>query len=460
MNKLTIRNIVFLWLAWSLIVIGFQALAAARFQPQWPDLARPFMARDTTNRDYQQGRPYLLDPFMNNQVAFDSEYYLGIALGGYENPCLPVRDEASPINYIIPCTNKTPPSVPVDGGVIELSYAYFPLYPLLIYLLSLPLRLLGMAPIAAATLAGVLISALGTLAAMLALYDLTYESLGEAGGWRAVFYLLIFPTGFFLIQVYSDGLFLGLAFSCLAMLKRKRLALACLLGVTATLTRIVGVALVIPMLIDWLRTNEWHALDLEWRQILFKGIPLRPLRNALLASGPLIAFGVWRFSYLGFAFASVQEHYFHRFFLYLSQTVSSWTMSLYEMTLGFLNIPMPREWNAFLTGGGQAGQFMVNPQHSAYYFTEFLAAGIALIAILRCLKTHPEIAWYSLAIFILAWGVGTAQGLQRQVLAAPAVYIALARWGKNPLFDRIWTIVSILIMGLLAMVFAFNFLVT
>jgi hypothetical protein len=37
------------------------------------------------------------------------------------------------------------------------------------------------------------------------------------------------------------------------------------------------------------------------------------------------------------------------------------------------------------------------------------------------------------------------------------LYITLARWGKNPLFDRIWTIVSLLLMGLLVMLYSFNF---
>jgi hypothetical protein len=42
-------------------------------------------------------------------------------------------------------------------------------------------------------------------------------------------------------------------------------------------------------------------------------------------------------------------------------------------------------------------------------------------------------------------------------LGAPAVFIGLARWGKNPVFDRSWTLVSLLLMGLLAMLYAFNF---
>ncbi len=93
------------------------------------------------------------------------------------------------------------------------------------HLFSIPLSLLKLTPIATATLAGVIVSALGILAAMLALYDLTHEALGEDGGMRAVFYLLIFPTSFFFMQVYTEGLFVGLAFGCLALLKRKHLLL-------------------------------------------------------------------------------------------------------------------------------------------------------------------------------------------------------------------------------------------
>ena len=44
-----------------------------------------------------------------------------------------------------------------------------------------------------------------------------------------------------------------------------------LLGAAATLTRAVGITLVIPMAITWIRTGEWMDLDLEWRQIFLAG---------------------------------------------------------------------------------------------------------------------------------------------------------------------------------------------
>ncbi len=446
MNKLIVRNIVLLWLAWALIVIGFQALATARLQPQWPDRAQGWTETSTTVKaKYQQGHPYLLEPLMNNQVAWDSEYYLGIAVGGYDDPCVPTinLDQGS---VSVPCTDPNPPPARENPQKpISLSYAFFPFYPLMIHLFAIPLGLF-LKPIAAAALAAVIVSALGTLAGMLALYDLTYESLGEDGGLRAVFYLLIFPTGFFLVQVYTEGLFVGLAFACLAMLKRKHLVYAALLGVAATLTRAVGVALVIPMAITWIRTNEWYGLDQEWGQLYYKRLPWRPFWHALLAFAPLIAFLIWKFSYYGFAFDFVEGNFFGRAFMDAGYAFSSWGQSFAEMVAGLFNLKSP-----------PALHFFVNPQHTAYYFTEFLGMAIGLIAILRCLKTHPEVAWFSLAVFLISWGSGPSQGIHRYVLGAPAVFISLARWGKNPVFDRAWTLASILLMGLLAMLYAFNF---
>jgi hypothetical protein len=439
-----IRNIIVLWLAWVLIVIGFQTLASSRLQPQWPDRAQQWTQDFTNPETYQKGHPYLLEPFMNNQVAWDSEYYLAIAVGGYEDPCVPAIPPTRPTG--VPCSdvNGTVPGNTEDP--MPLSYAFFPFYPFLMRLLAIPLSLLGLNAIATATLAGVIVSALGALVGMLALYDLTHEALGEEGGLRAAFYLIVFPTGFFLVQVYTEGLFIGLAFSCLAMLKRKHLVLAALLGAAATLTRAVGIALIIPMVVTWIRTNEWYALDLEWRQIYFKKIPLRPLWHALLTFTPLIAFLIWRFSYLGFAFDFVETNFFGRGFMELQGAFYVWTTSFHEMVLGFRNIqPRPSE------------QLFVNLQHSAYYFTELLGIAIGLVAILRCLKTDPEVAWFSLAVFLISFGSGPAQGMHRYVLGAPALFITLAHWGKHPLFDRIWTLVSILLMGLLAMLYAFNF---
>ena len=82
------RIIVLMWLAWAIIVIVFQAWSTARLVPEYPDRAQDWTTR-FTNKGYQNGHVYLLDPFMNDQVAWDSEYYLAIAVGGYDDPRSP-----------------------------------------------------------------------------------------------------------------------------------------------------------------------------------------------------------------------------------------------------------------------------------------------------------------------------------------------------------------------------------
>lgn len=425
-----IRTIVLMWLAWVLIVLGYQAWITARVDLQYPDRAQEWTTK-FTGEGYQLGHVYLLEPLMNRQVAWDSEYYLAIAVGGYDDPRSPHLTPTGVSTSVVDHTVTQSGSSFAQS--ISLSYAFFPFYPFMIRIFAFPLQVLGMNPIATAALAGVIVSALGALLGMLALYDLSRDLLGEEGALRAVFYLIVFPTGFFLLQVYTEGLFVGLAFACLAMLKRRNWLAAALLGVAATLTRAVGVTLIIPMLIAWFRTGEWMDLDLEWRQIFHGGIPRRPLIHALLAFSPLIAFLIWKFSYLGLAFDYIEANYFGRGFLSLGQSFYTWAEAFRTMVNGRLG-----------------------SQHSAYYFTEFLGFAIAIAACVICIRLSPELGWFSFAVVLISWGSGPAQGIHRYILGAPAVFIVLSRWGRNPVFDRAWTILSILLMGALAMLFAFD----
>lgn len=140
-------------------------------------------------------------------------------------------------------------------------------------LFAIPLSLFGLNEIATATLAGVIVSMLGTLAAMLALYEFGKDDMDEVSGIRAAFYLLIFPSAFFLAEIYTEGLFVGLAFSSLLLARRGYRGWAALIAIFATFTRAVGVLLFIPMLISWIKEWEWMELDMEWKQIYYRDSP-------------------------------------------------------------------------------------------------------------------------------------------------------------------------------------------
>ena len=82
--------------------------------------------------------------------------------------------------------------------------AFFPLFPAAAH---------ALAWVTGSTLvAGVLISlAAGAAAAAWALAEIARPLLGERGAHDAVLYLALYPVGFVLTALYSDGLFLALA---------------------------------------------------------------------------------------------------------------------------------------------------------------------------------------------------------------------------------------------------------
>ncbi len=400
----TVRKIILLWLVWWVCLFAYQAFIIRRFQPQRPDTALQWTATETRPRA-QNNKPYLLDPFLNEHVSWDSEFYLGIADAGYDNA--QIRSIPGP-----------------DGRPLSLSYAFFPLYGWLARLLAMPLALLGLGRIATLTLAALILSLLGTLGGMLALYDLARGWLGEDGGLRAAWYMLIFPTAFFFGQVYTEGLFVGLAFGALAMMRREKWAWAALLSALAVWTRAVGIALAVPLALA------------AGQHILATRAGARPWKTGLEALAatlaPMLALGAWWVSPLRPAFWYVEDHFFSRAFLAVERSFSGWK---------------------------QVWQIMANSHNAPtqmYFLLEFAILFLALACSLALLRRMPAVALFSLAVFAISFFSGAGQSMNRYVLAAPAVFLGLARLGENDVFDHGWTLASILWMGTLAALFSFD----
>jgi hypothetical protein len=424
------KTILGIWLGWAVIMLAYHNFLPARFTIQPPDRALEWTATETMPGS-QNGKIYLNEPFLNRHVSWDSEYYLAIAIGGYEDPNIGrIPGEFGAATgpgywpFVIPQE-----ALGIPG--ISKSYAFFPFYPMMIRLMSFPLSLLGMNPIATATLAGVLVSMLGTLAAMFALYELALPELGEDGALRSVFYLLIFPSSFFFAEIYTEGLFIGLAFSSLMLLRRGRFGWAIFFAVLATFTRAVGVALSIPIFMAWLRTSEWMELDMEWKQLYYRGIPWKIVFNALAAVAPILAFFLWRVSYYGMAFSRVEEEFFGRGLLSLGVSFITWSEGFKAM-------------------------FGSNPNAAAYYMVEWLGIIVGVSACIAGFKRHPELAIFGTLVVFLSLTSGPAQGMYRYVLAAPPVFLFLSHLGKNPIFDRTWTILSTLLMGVMCAMYMFD----
>ena len=411
--RTSLRTLLIIWLAWALIMVGYQAYVQKRVTLKRPDYATSWTAHETT-RNSNRGKPYLLEPFLNSHVAWDSEYYLSIAVGGYHDPAM----------------RGIPPDFswdhPRDGLLqdhpdwLSMNAAFFPFYPWMIRLVSIPLRVLGLTPIATATLAGVLVSMLGTLAAMIALWDLARDDLGEDGGIRAAFYLLIWPAGMFLAQVYTEGLFLGLSFAALALARRQHWVWAGVLAALATWTRAAGGLLLLPLIWYWWRSVAWRSAR-----------DARMWLRALFLLLPLAAYALWAWT-LGPAFHAVERLYFGRGLLAIHDSLDAWAGAWYWMM-----------------GSKPAGQ--------AYYLVEFVAIVLAFVFSLWMWRRDRVLAVYSVLTIIFALTSGVAQGMHRYVMAAPALFLVPAGWGRSQAFDRSWTLANVLWMGIFAMTFTFDF---
>jgi hypothetical protein len=389
---------------WIVVLFAYQTIAIQRYNPARPDRAVMWSANETAFNS-QNDKPYLIEPFLNQQVSWDAEFYLSIAVAGYDDPAIRTVRVS-------------------DGRELSLSYAFFPGYPFAIRALSVPLSIFGQTPIATATLAGVLISALGTLAALLALYELVFEHLGHEGALRTALYLLIFPTSFYLIAVFTEGLFLGLTLWTLVMLKRKQWLVAGVLAAAATFTRATGLLLIIPMGIAWAQHIGWrNLLKLEsWRRREF-------LFVAFAVTLPIIAYLVWNAA-LGDQFHKVEDSWFGRGLNNFQRVADGWANG----------------WREFITPE--------YPERRIYYLMEFGAVGLALAMALVALRRYPSLVAFSLLALALGALTSAPQSLVRYVLTAPALFVGLGILGTRPLFDRGWTMFSLLLLAMQMFLFA------
>jgi hypothetical protein len=177
---------------------------------------------DDVLRPYQGVRPVtggLAELLLGVWQRFDTLWYVRIAAQGY---------------------------APYDGSTV-----YFPLYPMLI-------RFTGTLFAGNYLLAALVVSNLAFVGVLVCLHRLTERQFGAMSARRSTLYLAIFPTAFFFLAAYTESLFLLLTLASFLTAHEKRWWLAGALGFLASLTRLQGIVLTIPLLYMYLRDRSWH----------------------------------------------------------------------------------------------------------------------------------------------------------------------------------------------------------
>lgn len=149
------------------------------------------------------------DDFLKSVANWDGGHYLGIAQFGYSE---------------------------------KFQYAFFPLYPILIkYLTLITQNYLA---------SGILISIICSFLGLHVLYKLLSADFEKKIAEKAILFLLFFPTSFYFLTVYSEGLFFLLVVSSFYFLRQQKLFWAIIFASLASATRLTGLAVVLALLVD------------------------------------------------------------------------------------------------------------------------------------------------------------------------------------------------------------------
>ena len=144
-----------------------------------------------------------------------------------------------------------------NTGEARYSIVFYPLYPWLVRLVAG----IGWDYLAA----GFVVSGVASVAAGLLLRRLVRLDHPAAVARRAVWFLFIFPTAYFLHIGYTESLFLALVLGCLLAARKEYWAWAGLLGACASLTRVNGLLLGPALAVEaWMQYRAIRRINWRW----------------------------------------------------------------------------------------------------------------------------------------------------------------------------------------------------
>lgn len=266
-------------------------------------------------------------------------------------------------------------------------------------------------------LAGFLVSGIMSCITALLMYEFAKDRLSADDALRSTFYLLIFPTAMFMAQLYTESTYLAVSLAALLLTYRKKLWWAGIFAVYATITRPTGVLLFFPMLTVWL-DHWWRGRDLPRHMLAAISLPILTF----------LGFNMW-LQGQGLNTFQAQED-FGRYFLhplalciFVQQMVWMFTNTVGLIAVGF------------------------------DLFLSLFATALSI----REWKWHPGLALYGLAATWLPLATGQLVSQNRYVLIVVPMLLVLSRWGRNAVFDRAWTIFSLLFFALYTILYTQGF---
>jgi len=229
-----------------------------------------------------------LNDYLENWIRWDSNNYIAIARDGYANSL-------------------------VDGRPLFL--VFFPLYS---YILK-PL----FAIFQDYRVAGLVISWCSYIIGSIYLYRLVVIDYGKKIAWNTVIFLSIFPFGFFLGGIMTEGLFFCVSVLTLYMIRKHRFGLAAIFGILGALTRMHGLLLMIPFVIEWMIYYQPIQLikEKKWKE-LFRVVYAKLSFVLLIPFGTLYYLYInWKVTGNAFQFTIFQKEHWGQSYSFFINTI-------------------------------------------------------------------------------------------------------------------------------------------
>ncbi len=329
---------------------------------------------------------YLSNPYIWSAANFDGEHFLSIAQIGYQ----------------------------------PLTYFFFPLYPMLIKVLAG----LFQNNLVNYLYSGIFISHASLFIGLVGFYKLLKLDFKEETSKLAIILLLIFPTSFYFTTVYSESLFFALGIWTFYFARKGNFLVSGILTALATATRVVGIALIIPIIYEfWINRKE----HINFKNIF--GLIISPLGLAI-------------------------------YMYYLKLTTGDWlnffnTVSIFGEQRGKDLILLPQVFYRYV--------FKILPNLNVNYFPglftavlEFSIASLFLVILILSFKKIRLSYWLFLLIgYLIPTFSGSFSSLPRYVLVLFPAFIYLSDLlEKNRVLRFVFFVVSLATLAVSLTLFA------
>jgi len=324
---------------------------------------------------------------------FDSGFYLDIARHGYW--------AASTLNRAS-------------------NWIFLPLYPMCIFAFA---HLLGGSR-AAFYLAGILISNAFGLVAVSYLYKLVRLDFNARVASLTVIFLALFPTSFYLSAIYPESLFLACAVACIYYARRRQWWLAGICGALASLARIQGLGLVIPVVWEfWQMLSDRYAPlpDMSGATLLEKG---KIWLNSRL-KGLLLATREMR-NWLNLLAVALIPLGLVPFLVYSQIKTGDFLATIHNHTVGWGRKP---ELFLRLIAGALLHPRLPDPMDWNFWLVNIITIFVFLSFTLWALRKLPVMyILYMAVMLLLPLSTGSINSISRYCLIVFPAFMLLALW--------------------------------